>query len=132
MPIATEYLIDDLDELLHRNAHPTFIDNGRISSQAFRLTSRDEGRLSIQQNSRAAAAIAYERYTARGLQSGGVWSITVAECGQFTLSVYDDPLEDDDSHAITDLIAYSVSQARKLTNKLASKARERGCQYRPH
>ena len=131
MPIAPEYLISNASELLHRNAHPTFVDNGRVSSQAFRRTEADDGKLSFQQNSKASAAVAYERYTARGLESGGVWSVTVAECDELSLRVYHDPIDQDDSHAIVDLTAFNVSQSRNITDKLAKKARDRGCQYRP-
>ncbi len=132
MPIAPEYLITDAGEFLHRNAHPSFVDNGRVSSQAFLLKAADKGQLSVQQNSKAVAAIAYKRYTARGLKSAGVWSVTVAECSELNVKAYDDPDIDDDSHAILNLTSYSVSQARKITDKLAKKARDRGCQYSPN
>src|SRR2546422_4331565 len=85
MPIAPEHLISNASELLHRNAHPQFIVNDRVSSQAFRRTEADEGKLSLQQNSKASAAVAYERYISRGLESGGVWSVTIAECDELSL-----------------------------------------------
>lgn len=131
MPIALEYLIKDENELLHRNANPAFIRDGRVTSQLFLLKSDDKGQLSVQQNSKAAPAVAYERYTARGFESAGIWSVTVDECSEIILSVYDDPLEDDDSHAVIDLTAFNNTQARNRTDKLANKARDRGCQYRP-
>lgn len=131
MPITPNSLIQDQNELLHRNAHPSFIHDGRPSSQVFSLKTSDEGKLSTQQNKKATPQVAYQRYTARGFESGGVWSITVAECLQYNLRGYDDPIEDDDSHCIIDLTAYNSTQARKLTDKLASKARTRGCQYNP-
>jgi hypothetical protein len=131
MPISPDCLITNPDECLHRNAHPDFIQDGRISTQVFNLKTDDEGLLSLQQNAKAAPEIAYQRYTTRGFQSGGIWSITIAECELLTLQTYDDPIDGDDSHALTDLTAYSRSQARKLTDKLTVKARERGCQYVP-
>jgi hypothetical protein len=131
MPIAVKHHIRSADELLHRNAHPTFIHNGRISSQVFRLKTDDKGELSTQQNSKAIPAIAYTRYTARGFESAGVWSVTVAECGDLSLMAYDDPLPDDDSHAVLDLTRFTTSQAHRLADKLAHKARVRGCQYSP-
>src|SRR2546426_3495076 len=131
MPIAPEHLISNASELLHRNAHPQFIVNDRVSSQAFRRTEADEGKLSLQQNSKASAAVAYERYISRGLESGGVWSVTIAECDELSLRAYDDPIDKDDSHAIIDLTAYNVSQSRNITDKLAKKARDRGCKDRP-
>lgn len=131
MPIAREYLITVQAELLHRNAHPGFVDNGRPSSQVFCLHANDAGQLSAQQNSKATAEVAYARYIARGLESCGVWSVTVMECQSINLSSYDDPIEADDSHALIDLTAFNPTQARKRTDKLAAKARLRGCQYRP-
>jgi hypothetical protein len=130
MPIALEYLIKDENELLHRNAHPIFVRDGRVTSQLFLLKSADEGQLSVQQNTKAVVAIAYQRYTARGFESCGIWSVTINECLQFSLNAYDDPL-DDDSHAVIDLTGCNTSKARKIADKLASKARNRGCQYSP-
>ena|SRR5436853_5501535 len=131
MPIAPRYLITVDNELLHRNAHPTFVDNGRPSSQVFCLTEDDRGQLSTQQNSKASAEVAYQRYTARGLQSCGIWSVAILECKSLDLSAYDDPVIDDDSHAVIDLTAFNNSQARKRTKTLAANARSRGCQYKP-
>lgn len=131
MPIAPEHLISNPIEFLHRNAHPSFVHSGRVSSQLFSLKAADEGKLSVQQNTKAVASVAYERYTARGFDSCGVWSVTVAECSELHLNAYDDPLPDDDSHALIDLTSYSSSQAKKIADKLANKARARGCQYQP-
>lgn len=130
MPIAPEFLISNAEELLHRNAHPAFVDNDRVSSQAFRRTDADEGQLSLQQNSKATPEVAFERYVATGLRSAGVWSVTITECGHLNLSAYDDPVEHDESHAVLDLTTYNVSQSRNLTDKLAAKARSRGCQFK--
>jgi hypothetical protein len=131
MPISPHSLIADQSELLHRNAHPQFIVNGRVSSQAFRRTEEDEGQLSVQQDSKANAQVAYERFVARGLKSGGIWSVTVAECDELGLQAYDDPIDGDDSHGLIDLTSFNVSQSRKITDRLAAKARDRGCQYLP-
>jgi hypothetical protein len=132
MPIATEHLINNPIELLHRNVHPQFILDDRITSQAFLLKKEDLGKLSVQQNSKASAKVAYERYTALGYESVGVWSVTIAECDEFDLKAYDDPIDKDDSHSIVDLTAYTFKQARKHTDKFSRKARDRGCQYSPY
>jgi hypothetical protein len=131
MPIGPKHLISNPRELLHRNVHPTFILDNRITSQAFLLKKEDCGKLSVKRNSMAKAKIAYERYTSHGFESGGVWSITVAECDELGLKVYADPIETDDSHSIVDLTAYNKSQARKYTDRLSRKAQDRGCQYDP-
>jgi hypothetical protein len=131
MPIGAEHVISNPSELLHRNVHPKFILDNRITSQAFLLKKEDCGALSVQQNSMASPKVAYERYTSREFESGGVWSVTVAECDELELKVYDDPIEKDDSHSIVDLTAYSNKQARKYTDKLSRKAQDKGCQYHP-
>jgi|ERR1043165_268038 hypothetical protein len=131
MPIDAEHLITNPRELLHRNVHPLFVLDNRITSQAFLLKKEDLGQLSVQQNSKASAKVAYERYTALGYQSAGVWSVAIAECDELTLKAYDDPLDNDDSHSIVDLTAYIPKQARKRTDKLSRKAQDRGCQYKP-
>ncbi|MDX6404415.1 MAG: hypothetical protein QOH70_1870 [Blastocatellia bacterium] len=131
MPIGPKYLISNSSELLHRNVHPQFILDNRITSQAFLLKNDDYGKLSVQQNSMASAEVAYERYTSRGFESGGVWSITIAECDELGLRVHSDPIDEDDSHSIVDLTAYSKTQARKYTDKLSRRAQDRGCQYCP-
>jgi hypothetical protein len=131
MPIDQQHLLTDAEELLHRNAHPQFVENGRPSSLVFCLHGNDQGQLSTQRNSKASADVAYQRYTARGKPSCGVWSVTINECQAIELSAYDDPIDDDDSHSIIDLTAFNTNQARKRTDKLARKARDRGCQYDP-
>jgi hypothetical protein len=131
MPISAEHLITNPIELLHRNVHPLFVLDNRITSQAFLLNKADLGELSVQQNSKASAMVAYERYTALGHESAGVWSIAIAECDELNLKAYDDPLDYDDSHSIVDLTAYTSKQARKHTDKLSRKAQDRGCQYNP-
>ena len=102
-----------------------------MSSQAFLLKQEDFGELSVQRDSRAKPKIAYERYIALGFESIGVWSVTIEECNELSLKAYYDPMDKDDSHSIVDLRAYNTKQARKRTDKLASKARDRGCQYQP-
>jgi hypothetical protein len=133
MSIAEELLISDPLELLHRNVHPDFIVNGRASSQAFRLRGSDDGHLSVQQNSKASASVAFQRYTAQKLVSGGVWSVLVRECLELDLKAYQDPTEFDDSHAVVDMSKVKDTRKRmeSLADKLAAKAHNRGCQFKP-
>lgn len=39
--------LSDAGELLHRQVHPNWIRDGRITSQAFRPTKKDDNKLSI-------------------------------------------------------------------------------------
>lgn len=132
MPVASQHLITIKSELLHRQVHPTFVCEGRLSSQAFKPSSKDAGQLSVSRGSLAAAKLAYERYIARQRLSCGVWSVTVDECIQAGVSTYDDPLTDDDAHALIDFASLpSKTQWARVSDKLAAFARTRGCQHTP-
>lgn len=130
MPVAPDHLITSTNELLHRQVHPSFVRNGRLSSQAFKPNSQDAGQLSVSRDALATAKMAYERYIARGRPSCGVWSVTVQECGQVGVMAYQDPLPDDEAHALVDFAALPTkSQWEKVSDKLAAFARARGCQH---
>ncbi len=130
MPISPEHKLASPDELLHRQVHPTFLRDGRISSQAFKPNSGDDGQLSVSRGSLASAKLAFERYLARKRASCGVWSITLAECATVAAPAYADPLEDDDAHAVINFAELaSKSQWEKAADKLAAYARARGCQH---
>jgi hypothetical protein len=130
MPVGPEHLIATPTESLHRQVHPAFVRDGRLSSQAFKPSSQDAGQLSVSQGSLASAKAAFERYLARGRQSCGVWSVTVDECRQAGVQAYEDALTDDDAHALIDFAALpSKSQWEKTSDKLAAFARARGCQH---
>lgn len=74
--------LTDGDELLHRQVHPSFLQQGPVGSQAFRPTTKDQGQLSVSRGAMATAAEAFLLYTTElNLPSGGVWSVSVAECG---------------------------------------------------
>ena len=77
---ASTPLSDD-EELLFRQVHPSFVRDGRPSSQAFRPTAKDEGKLSVARGSLTTPAGAFEVHTTGlGLPSAGTWAVTVGEC----------------------------------------------------
>jgi hypothetical protein len=130
--------LSDDEELLFRQVHPAFVRDGRPSSQAFRPTPKDEGKLSVARGSLTTAAAAYELYTAgMGLRSAGSWALSVAECREQTLQVLPDPLISppekiaDPAHAVIDFTPYSKSQREAKGTRLARKAIERGRLHPP-
>lgn len=130
MPVAPEHELPSSEELLHRQVHPTFLRDGRLSSQAFKPNSGDDGQLSVARGSLASAKAAYERYIARKRASCGVWSVTLTECAAVSAPAYADPLEDDDAHAVINFNEVATkSQWDKVADKLAACARARGCQH---
>lgn len=123
--------LGDMDEMLHRQVHPSFIQNGRPASRAFKPNSSDDGQVSVSRGTIVSAEAAYERYRARGRASIGAWSVTVFECNQVSVACYADPLDDDDAHARLDMKDKPASQLKTIGDKLADFARVRGRQYPP-
>jgi hypothetical protein len=135
MPSDVVPLPDD-EELLFRQVHPNFVRDGRPSSQSFRPTVKDAGKLSVARGSLTTPAAAYELYTAAlGLPSAGTWALSVGECREQILNVLPDPLTSppekvaDPAHAVIDFAPYSKSQAEAKGARLARKAVERGRLY---
>lgn len=132
MPDELGPRIEDQEEMLHRQVHPTHVEtDGRIQSIAFKPKQSDEGHLSVHQHSVANAAEAYGRHTGRGRQSAGTWSILVGECSGLELPAHEQRLEDDDAHAAVDFNAHGKKQVADLSKKLRDRANARGCQYEP-
>jgi len=134
---SPEILADDA-ELLYRQVHPSFVRDGRPSSQAFRPTPKDENKLSVARAARTTAQAAYEHFTGTlGLASAGTWGITVGECGQQGLPARPDPLTSppakaaDLAHAVIDFTGVSKSQAEAKATRLARGAVARGRLHPP-
>ena len=134
---ASTPLSDD-EELLFRQVHPSFVRDGRPSSQAFRPTAKDEGKLSVARGSLTTPAGAFALHTiGLGLPSAGTWAVTVGECREQVLNVLPDPLTsppekvNDPAHALVDFTPHSKSQGEAKGARLARKAVERGQLHPP-
>jgi hypothetical protein len=132
---ATRVLSDD-DESLLRQVHPSFMRDGRPSSQAWRPTKKDQGYLSVARGALTDPQAAFEHYTQlKGLPSAGTWSVTVSECRAEDLKAYSDPLEAtesapaDSAHAVIDFNALTNSRVEAKATKLGRCATARGCLY---
>lgn len=126
------------DELLYRQVHPSFVRDGRPSSQAFRPTVKDDGKLSVARGSLTTPKAAYEHHTgALGLASAGTWALTVGECTVQALPARPDPLTSppekvaDPAHAVVDFSGVSRSQATAKGTRLARCASDRGRLHPP-
>lgn len=126
----------DADELLWRNVHPSWVEaDGKISSQAFRPTSKDGGLLSTARSSKVTAAEHYDEHTvARGLASSGIWAVSVGEATALSLpSLYDEhsaaiPQRAPKGHTSIDFTGLSGGAARKAGGTLRDHAEARGKQ----
>lgn len=118
-------------ELLLRQVHPSWVQNGAPSSQAFKPTKKDAGRLSVYQGSMISPQGSYEHYTRTlGYTSDSVWGITVAECDDVELPVIPDQ-KTFAEHAVVDFNGKSAKEQESAAKYLKAKARERDCLYRP-
>lgn len=114
------------DTPLLRQVHPSFIQDGRVSSQAFRPTPKDDKKLSVYDGHAIAAPDAFEHYTKSLNQSSvGVMAVTCQECAQLELEAMDDPLENFPEHAVIDFSPYGTNATEKKAKILRKRAEER-------
>ena len=125
------------DTLLHRQVHPHFIVNDKISSQVFSVsiastvfkpTLKDEGKLSVYNGDKYTAEQSYEHYE---YLSAGVVSVSKKECTSEELECTEDnnPF---DGHSYINFEGLSNNQIEKKAKKLKSLAVKRGWQYGPN
>lgn len=97
--------LTDRSELLYRQVHPSWLKDGQPSSQAFKPTPKDDGKLSTARSALTTAEDAYLHHTgALELQSAGTWAVTVGEveAEPVPLAAYGDPVDEpvpDPAHA---------------------------------
>ena len=69
-----------------RQIHPSFIQEGRVTSQAFRPTPKDEDKLSTYDGDQIDARSAWKHYTETlGHDSDGALGVSVSECEELEL-----------------------------------------------
>jgi len=116
--------------LLLRQIHPSFLQNDRVTSQAFRPTPKDEKRLSVYDGDLTTPRESHHHYTQElGLSSTGVMAVSVEECRALILEVASDPqpfLE----HAVIDFSRLSEKAIKTKAKILKSRAMARGWLYR--
>ena len=116
--------------LLFRQVNPAWIKNGRITSQVFKPTPKDEGCLSVYDGDQITAEASWRHYTIElEYQSVGVVAVTVCECKKHGLCVKHDP-EPFPEHVVIKFIGYSKSQIEKKAKRLKEAAERRGWQYK--
>lgn len=123
------------NSLIHRQVHPSWVQQGRVTSQAFRPTPKDEKRLSAYDGDRISAESAWRHYVQElGYNSSGVLAVVVSECKAQQLAVTPDP-EPFPEHVLIDFTGLSENEIKKKAKLLKAAAEARGWQYRvenPH
>ena len=116
--------------MLLRQVHPSFVQQGQASSQAFHPTPKDQKQLSVYDGDQIRADDAFEHYTATlSLASAGVMAFTVAECQRCDLTVRPDA-EAFPEHVLVDFRRYTENEIKKKAKQLKAFANHRGWLYR--
>ena len=116
--------------IVYRQIHPSFVQAGFPTSQAFRPTPKDESKLSVYDGDQITAENAFQHYiNDLNLSSVGVMGLTVSECLEESLTVCSDP-EPFREHAVIDFSGVSNKDCRNKSKKLQVKAVLRGWLYR--
>lgn len=138
VPPTSAAPLSDQQEMLFRQVHPHFVRDGRPSSQAFRPTKKDEGKLSVARGSLTTAEDAFRHHTERlQLPSAGTWGVLVGECKEQGLQTFPDPVTapperfPDPAHAYVDFRGLSTSQAEARGARLTRYAIGRDSLYLP-
>jgi hypothetical protein len=117
------------ETLLHRQVSPSWLQQGRITSQVFKPTPKDQGRLSVYDGDQITARASWEHYTtALGFTSVGVMAVSVRECGTQELKVAPDPTPFP-SHVLISFAGGSNSQIESKAKRLKGFAENRGWQF---
>lgn len=132
-----EVLMSDPEEILWRQVNPAFVHGGTITSQAFRPTPTDKGRLSVSRSSVETAEDAYKFFTQiLRRSSAGSWSVSFSEVqGAGSRAIFDaeavtaPPPPCSPGHSSVDYRPFGSSAIKRIGAELALKADKRGRQH---
>jgi hypothetical protein len=115
--------------LLFRQVNPSWMQQGRPTSQVFRPTPKDQKRLSVYDGDQMTAERAWVHFTSDlGRSSVGVLAVTVQECREQELPVVADP-QPFPEHVIVDYSRFSENEIKSKAKRLKATAETRGWQY---
>lgn len=117
--------------ILIRQIHPSFIQQGRVTSQSFRPTPKDENMLSTYDGDLITAKSAWKHYTeVLKHASNGALGVSVKECELLELPAVADPASFPE-HVVIDFSAHQRKQIETKSKKLKLNAEARGWLYQP-
>jgi hypothetical protein len=115
--------------LLFRQIHPSWVQSGRVTSQAFKPTPKDQKRLSVYDGDQITAKDSWNHHTKHlGYKSAGVLAVNVGECQSHDLIVETDP-EPFPAHIVIVFKGCTNSQIEKKSKFLKKAAEARGWLY---
>lgn len=108
--------------LMLRQINPSFVVQGRVTSQAFHPTPKDKDLLSAYDGDLIGPEAAWTHYTQQlGLRSVGVMGVTVAECESEGVRCRPDP-EPFPEHAVIDFTNRSKKEKKEIAVHLRDRA----------
>jgi hypothetical protein len=111
---------------LLRQIHPAFVQEGRVTSQAFRPTPKDENHLSVYDGNQISAPAAWQHFVSNPVcRSVGVMAVTVGECEQQDLPVEADGIGYKE-HCTIDFSAFKEKEIKRKSKALTAHANARG------
>jgi hypothetical protein len=117
------------ETLLLRQIHPSFVQHGRVTSQAFRPTPKDENQLSVDNGDLVSPEGSWKRFSAQpNCTSAGVMAVSSGECAKCSVQI----VEDGDpypEHCHLDFAPFTRKEAEKIGKKLSNHAHQRGWLY---
>jgi hypothetical protein len=119
------------ETLLYRQVHPSWVRNGRVTSQAFHPTTKDNNRLSAYDGDQITPEDAWNHYTSvLEFKSTGVIAISVEDCEDQELSVESDPQPDFLQHVLIDFSGLATNKMKRVARRLSRLAGSRGWVFR--
>lgn len=117
--------------LLLRQVNPSWVQAGRMTSQTFRPTPKDEGLLSVDDGEQFTAEESFNHFTKKlSLASKGVVAVTVEECEAESVLPQSDPTPYPE-HVVIDFTNHARGACEKIAKKLTAIAQNRGWQHQP-
>ena len=122
----------DDEQTLHRQVHPSWVQDGRITSQAFSPTPKDVGLLSTYDGRQITAEPSFIHYTTVQKRAAlGTVTVTAVEVVAVGLPWRLDP-EPFPEHAVIDFTGVpTAGKVKAKAQALAERARNRGWTYTP-
>lgn len=120
------------DEVLFRQIHPNYMQNGEPASDRFQPQPNDHGLMSVDRSSLTDAASSHALYIQTGKQSAAVYGVTIEEFTEELIVCREDPLVETDTspanpaHAAADYTTHEKKKWKLISKRLTQKAKARG------
>jgi hypothetical protein len=118
------------EEDLQRLVHPNWVVAGRLTSQAFEPTKKDNNQLSVNLSSIWSYSQSFDHHTKTlNLKADGIWCVSVSDCKATNLMAVHDPLNSppqNPAHAYIDFSGIGSSSRQGKAKILRNKADSRG------